>query len=57
VGRDPEPGSLPTSFTWPSLPVSAGAATRDTLQLWTQVVGKVRLAHSPLLNHWWNVPL
>ena len=55
--RDPEPGSLPTSFTWPSLPVRAWAATRDTLQPWTQVVGKVRLAHSPLLNHWWNVPL
>jgi Family of unknown function (DUF5996) len=32
-------------------------ATRDTLQLWTQIIGKIRLAHSPLLNHWWNVPL
>ena len=42
---------------WPSLPLSAWSASRDTLQLWTQVVGKVRLAHSPLLNHWWNVPL
>jgi Family of unknown function (DUF5996) len=42
---------------WPSLPVSDWAATRDTLQLWTQIVGKVRLASSPLLNHWWNVPL
>ena len=31
--------------------------TRDTLQLWTQVVGKVRLANTPLMNHWWNVPL
>jgi hypothetical protein len=39
------------------LPVDEWAATRDTLQLWTQIVGKVRLAHSPLLNHWWNVPL
>jgi hypothetical protein len=27
------------------------------LQLWTQIVGKVRLAHSPLENYWWNVPL
>ena len=32
-------------------------ATRDTLQLWTQVVGKIRLANTPLVNHWWNVPL
>jgi hypothetical protein len=45
------------SGTWPSLPVAEWAATRDTLQLWTQVVGKIRLASSPLLNHWWNVPL
>jgi Family of unknown function (DUF5996) len=42
---------------WPSLPVEDWADTRDTLQLWTQIVGKVRLASSPLLNHWWNVPL
>jgi len=42
---------------WPSLPVEEWAPTRDTLQLWTQIVGKVRLASSPLLNHWWNVPL
>jgi hypothetical protein len=32
-------------------------ATRDTLQLWTQIVGKVRLAHEPPVNHWWNIPL
>jgi hypothetical protein len=31
--------------------------TRDTLQLYTQVVGKVRMANAPLVNHWWNVPL
>jgi hypothetical protein len=37
--------------------VAEWAPTRDTLQLWTQIVGKVRLASSPLLNHWWNVPL
>ncbi len=42
---------------WPSLPLDEWADTRDTLQLWTQVVGKVRLTHSPLTNHWWNVPL
>ena len=42
---------------WPSLPVAEWEATRDTLQLWTQIVGKVRMVNTPLLNHWWNVPL
>ena len=31
--------------------------TRDTLTLWLQVVGKIRIARTPLLNHWWNAPL
>ncbi|HTN52315.1 MAG TPA: DUF5996 family protein [Anaeromyxobacter sp.] len=42
---------------WPALPAAEWADTRATLHLWTQVVGKVRLALSPLMNHWWNVPL
>jgi len=42
---------------WPSIPVSDWQDTRDTLHLFTQVVGKVRLANEPPLNHWWNVPL
>jgi hypothetical protein len=42
---------------WPSIPVADWQDTRDTLQLYTQVVGKVRLANEPLRNHWWNVPL
>lgn len=42
---------------WPPLPAKDWAPTRDTLQLWTQIVGKVRLVHEPLVNHWWNVPL
>ena len=42
---------------WPALALAEWSPTRDTLQLWTQIVGKIRLAHSPLLNHWWNVPL
>ena len=46
----------PGSTLWPSLPLDQWAETRDTLQLWLQIVGKVRLAHSPLENHWWNVP-
>lgn len=42
---------------WPVLPVAEWEATRDTFQLWTQVVGKVRMARTPLVNHWWNVVL
>jgi len=42
---------------WPSIPVADWEETRDTLHLYTQVVGKIRLANEPLLNHWWNVPL
>jgi hypothetical protein len=42
---------------WPELPLSAWQDTRDTLHLWTQVVGKVRLALEPMMNHWWQVPL
>src|ERR1700691_409236 len=42
---------------WPELRVSEWSHTRDTLQLWTQMVGKVRMVNEPLVNHWWNVPL
>jgi len=47
----------PVASSWPSLPVSDWRETRDTLQLCTQVVGKVRLANAPLVNHWWNSTL
>jgi len=43
--------------TWPSLVWNEWAATADTLHMWTQIVGKTRLALTPLQNHWWNVPL
>ncbi|TYP89021.1 DUF5996 family protein [Blastococcus xanthinilyticus] len=42
---------------WPTLRVSDWTATRDTLHMWTQIVGKIRMAHTPLLNHWWQVTL
>jgi hypothetical protein len=42
---------------WPSLRVEDWAPTRDTLHMWTQIVGKIRLAHSPMVNHWWQVTL
>ncbi|TMJ38880.1 MAG: hypothetical protein E6G86_15300 [Alphaproteobacteria bacterium] len=42
---------------WPALPLEAWEPTRATLHMWTQIVGKVRLALSPYMNHWWQVPL
>ncbi len=50
---------LPLANTelWPSLPLAAWQDTYATLHMWTQIVGKIRLAQTPLTNHWWNVPL
>jgi hypothetical protein len=45
------------SGQWPDLPWGEWEATADTLHMWTQIVGKTRLALTPLQNHWWNVPL
>jgi uncharacterized protein DUF5996 len=42
---------------WPALPLEAWKDTYATLHMWTQIVGKVRLAMSPRINHWWHVPL
>ena len=42
---------------WPALPYEEWKDTCATLHMWTQMVGKVRLALTPLVNHWWNVPL
>ncbi|MEO8925848.1 MAG: DUF5996 family protein [Caulobacteraceae bacterium] len=42
---------------WPALPYAAWKETGETLGLWTQIVGKVRLARTPWLNHSWHVPL
>jgi len=46
-----------TTATWPELKWSEWQETADTLHMWTQIVGKTRLALSPLQAHWWNVPL
>ena len=46
-----------TSDRWPELPLAAWRDTRDTLHLWTQVVGKIRLTLAPWLNHSWHVAL
>jgi hypothetical protein len=45
------------SSAWPSLDPKAWSATCATLHRWTQVVGKIRLAQSPSLNHCWHVTL
>lgn len=42
---------------WPTLPLDSWKDTYATLHMWTQMVGKVRLRLTPLMNHWWNVPL
>jgi hypothetical protein len=42
---------------WPELPISGWRETYDTLHLWTQIVGKIRFARSPWLNHSWHVAL
>jgi len=42
---------------WAVLDYDEWADSCATLHLWTQVIGKIRLAHAPLVNHWWQVPL
>jgi hypothetical protein len=42
---------------WPDIPLSAWSETCATLHLWTQIVGKVRLAQTPWINHSWHVTL
>lgn len=43
--------------TWPSLPLEAWSDTYATLHRWIQIVGKIRLAQSPWVNHSWHVTL
>lgn len=42
---------------WPALPLASWKDSYATLHMWSQIVGKVRLALTPVVNHWWNVPL
>jgi hypothetical protein len=55
--KDTKTSALSSSRAWPELPVDGWIDTLETLQLWTQVVGKVRLVQTPWLNHSWSVPL
>ena len=45
------------SDRWPPLPLDEWRDTHRTLHMWTQIVGKIRMALSPPLNHWWHVTL
>ncbi|HEY8004009.1 MAG TPA: DUF5996 family protein [Phenylobacterium sp.] len=50
--------SVPSAAAdWPALAYDDWAKTAETLHLWTQIVGKVRMALTPPINHWWHVPL
>ncbi len=48
---------MSTSESWPPLPLHEWQDTYRTLHMWTQIVGKIRMALSPPLNHWWHVTL
>jgi hypothetical protein len=48
---------VPASEAWPPLPLASWEPTCDTLQLWTQIVGKTRLAQAPMQNHFWQATL
>jgi hypothetical protein len=50
-------GSSGEAERWPAQPLEQWRDTYATLHMWTQIVGKIRLALTPLINHWWNVPL
>jgi hypothetical protein len=43
--------------TFPEMPLDAWRSTKNTLHLYCQIVGKIRLAMHPRINHWWHVPL
>jgi hypothetical protein len=47
----------PATVLLPELPLERWEKTKDTLHLWAQIVGKVRMASTPPRNHWWHVPL
>src|SRR5579859_5846171 len=49
--------SLQDPQAWPALPLAGWLDTYQTLHMWTQIVGKIRMALSPKLNHWWHTTL
>lgn len=55
----PATSTTPSQRTqlWPPLPLAEWKPTLETLHLWTQMAGKLRLKLAPKVNHWWHVPL
>jgi len=53
----PDATTPPPGDAWPPLPLAQWQDTYATLHMWTQIVGKTRLALAPMENHWWNVAL
>ncbi len=49
--------SDPIRPAWPALPLAQWRDTYETLHMWTQIVGKTRLALAPMENHWWQIAL
>ena len=47
----------PHHDVWPELPLAAWQDTYDTLHMWTQIIGKIRMTLTPLINHYWNATL
>ena len=56
TGSDPGDSRPGDGGNWPALPFDAWSDTCATLHLWTQIIGKIRLAKAPMMNHWWQVP-
>jgi len=50
-------GESAPATAWPQLPWRDWTDTIATVHMWTQIVGKIRMAQTPPLNHWWHVPL
>jgi hypothetical protein len=48
---------MPDLGTWPELDWQQWQATAETLHMYLQIVGKTRLALTPVQNHWWNTTL
>ncbi len=57
VELDKENAMTPNLDQWPELPLAAWQDTYDTLHMWTQIVGKIRMTLTPLINHYWNATL
>lgn len=57
MNREMSPAGESTHADWPSLPFNEWKDTYATLHMWTQIVGKIRLARTPWINHSWHTTL